>query len=312
MKAMEHIDDDLISGALAYKRVRKKTGWVKWGAVAACLCLAAAGAVFWQKPAKPLEDAPGIVLTEDGVTIPRLDVSLSPDDAADMIGFFIYHGNCYVQYEWIEDADDLLGEYLGTAAGLIDEWTPAEGYVELAGSVTGDFFAVKGYDPAFMLCMKHETGAVATYICNNGIRLKYGAELYQDRLHLAEQYSALQYETRASWHHGENELYQMNGNDAVITGFIEQLNKAECIPWADAVAREGMTDASIYDIELYHMYFKMANGTTVHLRLYENGYVRFQGLLDVCVQIPRDSFDALVALMREHIDAEPAAVENVS
>lgn len=276
--------------------------------ILALLLAVAALALFRQKPTEPLQDAPGIVLTKDGVTIPRLDVSLSPDDAACMIAFFIYHGSCYVEYEWIEDADDLLGEYLGTAVGLIDEWTPAEGYVELAGSVEGDFFAVKGYDPAFMLCMKYETGAVVTYICNNGIRLKYGAELYQDRLHLAGQYSAVQYETSTSWHNSENELYQMSGNDAVITGFIEQLDKAECIPWDDAVAREGMTDASIYDTERYHMYFKMANGTTVHLRLYENGYVRFQGLLDVCVQIPKDSFDALIALMEDHTGGEPVAV----
>ena len=38
-KAMEYIDDDLVSGAATYKKSKKKAGWIQWGAVAACLCL---------------------------------------------------------------------------------------------------------------------------------------------------------------------------------------------------------------------------------------------------------------------------------
>ena len=81
------------------------------------------------------------------MTIPPLEVSLSSELAADMIGFFIYEGRCYVQYNHIDNGTDLIGEYLGTATGLIDEWTPKEGYVDFAGSVRGDFYSVKGYDP---------------------------------------------------------------------------------------------------------------------------------------------------------------------
>ena len=45
VSAMENIDDDLISGAIEYKRAKKKNGWLKWGAMAACLCLIIIGAV---------------------------------------------------------------------------------------------------------------------------------------------------------------------------------------------------------------------------------------------------------------------------
>ena len=38
-KAMGYIDDDLVSGAVEYKRTKKKNSWLKWGAMAACLCL---------------------------------------------------------------------------------------------------------------------------------------------------------------------------------------------------------------------------------------------------------------------------------
>jgi len=45
-KAMGYIDDDLVSGAIEYKRTKKKNTWVKWGAMAACLCLVVVGIYF--------------------------------------------------------------------------------------------------------------------------------------------------------------------------------------------------------------------------------------------------------------------------
>ena len=42
--AMGYIDDDLVSGAVEYKRTKKKNSWLKWGAMAACLCLVVVGA----------------------------------------------------------------------------------------------------------------------------------------------------------------------------------------------------------------------------------------------------------------------------
>ncbi len=61
------------------------------------------------------------------------------------------------------------------------------------------------------------------------------------------------------------------------------------------------------ETENYHVYFEMADGTTVHLRLYENGYVRWQGILDICVQVSADSFDTLVNLMENHEGVAKAA-----
>ncbi len=45
VSAMEYIDDDLVSGAVTYTRTKKKNSWVKWGALAACLCLIVIGAI---------------------------------------------------------------------------------------------------------------------------------------------------------------------------------------------------------------------------------------------------------------------------
>ena len=260
----------------------------------------------WRMITVPAEEDDGkLLVTEDGVTIPPMEVSLSSEIAADMIGFFLYQGRCYVQYEWIYEPSDIVGEYLGTATGLIDEWTSKAGYVEYAGSVRGDFYSVKGYDPSFMLCIKDERGAVCTYICNNGITLKYGAELYEDRLHLSGNYESVQYESRASWYESLGECYELIGDNsqsdvnAVIQEFVEQIGLAEFIPCSAVPLEEGQSH--MVDFEIYHLYFTMKDGTTIHLRLHENGYVRFQGLRDLCVKIPAETYDALVALLEDRV-----------
>ena len=46
VEAMSYIDDDLVSGAITYTK-KKKRGWVRWGAMAACLCLVITGVSLW-------------------------------------------------------------------------------------------------------------------------------------------------------------------------------------------------------------------------------------------------------------------------
>lgn len=48
-KAMNYIDDDLVSDAIEYRREKKKNIWVKWGAMAACLCLVVCAATVFPK-----------------------------------------------------------------------------------------------------------------------------------------------------------------------------------------------------------------------------------------------------------------------
>lgn len=38
-ESLSFIDEDLIAGAIEYTRTKKKNGWMKWAAMAACLCL---------------------------------------------------------------------------------------------------------------------------------------------------------------------------------------------------------------------------------------------------------------------------------
>lgn len=307
--AINEVDDDILERSEAAvceykKKSEKKNSWMKYCAVAACLCLVVLGTIIWRQSAvstPPHNGDTGLTVSEDGVTIPKKNVSLSAKEAADMLAFFIYQGRCYVQYEWVYDNEYMIGEYLGTATGLIDEWTPKEGYVELAGSISGDFYSVQGYDPSFMLCMTDTDGAVSTYICNNGITLKYGSELYEDRLHLSGNIKAVQYESRSSWYFSQKERYQMDGVPDIVLDFIKEIDSALFFPCDLVPLGEGQT--SVADTELYHLYFRMEDGTTVHLRLHENGYVRFQGMSELCVQVPEEGYNELLELLDSHTDA---------
>lgn len=194
-----------------------------------------------------------------------------------------------MEYDRVDNAV-LVGEYLGTATGMIDEWTEADGYVELAGSVAGDFYRVNGYDPDFMLCMIDDQDKVWLFINNNGLHLTCGGDLYQDRLGLTgNSFAAVEYETRESWFYGYDQIKTLENED-VMQRFWESLCAAE-FRYADGLP--------LVETEIYHLYFRKEDGVTVHLRLSEGGYVRFQGLLSGCVQVDEATFNELTAILEQ-------------
>ena len=262
----------------------KKTLWLKWTALALCLCLVIAGCA----PVK-------------GVTIPKAEFSLAPT-TADGIGFFYYEGRCYVQqFEPIRDGADLIGEYLGTTTGRIDGWTPEDGYADFAGSVSrGDVYTVKGYDPSFLLCMKNLDGIFMPYLCNNGITLTFGSELFEDRLHLSGRFTAVQYVSSDS----QGELYELNDDGDTVQDFVAELDSARFMLSDDVSLPEGAT--YLGTTELYCLYFRMEDGTTVSLRLHENGYVCLEGMWEVCLQIPEESYQALIHILDSQADSTAA------
>lgn len=87
----------------------------------------------------------------------------------------------------------------------------------------------------------------------------------------------------------------------IVPDFIDALDSARFVPWESVPHGEGKR--AIDDTELYHLYFQMKDGTTVHLRLQEDGYVLFQGIMGICVQIPGERYDALLKLLNSHADS---------
>lgn len=289
--ALNMLSDDIIEETDAVRTNSKpRRRWVRPIAAAACICLIVAGVFAWRNFSDHA----------DGVTIPKREVSLSAGQSGEMLRFFIYQGNCYFEYDRIYDDVDIIGKRLGTATGLIGERTPQDKYVELAGSVKGDFYEVKGYDPSFMLCMKDADGSIFLYVRDLGLTLRYGSELYTDRLHLDGNYASVQYESYDSWYEGRHELYQLNASDDLIRDFIDGLNAAEFAPYDE-------TEDIYSKTASYHLYFKMQDGTTVHLLLWKDGYVIYQGLWGAYVQLQKDSYNKLLEVLENHTGAVPVA-----
>ena len=180
--------------------------------------------------------------------------------------------------------------------GLIDEWTKKDGYVDLAGSISGDFYTVKGYDPTFMLCMKCENGLVSTFVNDNDMILCTGADLFEDRLHLTGNYEAVKYQTREDWQRSTGIICQVEETALeVVEQFVDAVNKAPFLLTEDVPLEEG--ERNLYDREIYHMFFELKNGMTVHIRLFEGGYVRFHGLIPACVKVEEEVFAKMIAVM---------------
>lgn len=302
LSALDEIRDAYLAEAAGAAKHRPRRA-LRWAAAAACLCVLAGGALALlphpSEDAEPLLGVDGAAANaaeeDGGVTLPPMEVTLSKLDgaAADMVPFLIYGGRCYVGFDWLTDADALIGDYLGTATGLIDEWTPRDGYVELAGSISGEFYEVAGYDPAFLVCKPLAGGELLLLVNNNGITLRSGAELFDDRLRLPDGWESVTYQSRCDWYYatGESEAFGEESRDA-LDAFFAALCEAPALPEDAMELPEGASN--IYDdLEVCHLFVEIGNGMTVHLRCFAGGYVMYAGLRGVCVQIPQDVFDAV-------------------
>lgn len=233
--------------------------------------------------------------SKEGITIPKRNVSLKNDPAADMMLLFIYQGNCYVQYEIVQGTA-IKGKRLGTVTGMIDEWTPADGYVELAGSAYGDFFEVEGYDPSFMLCMNEGEDAVMTYVCDSGFTVKQGADILEKRFHFSENRRVVWYRGRNASYAGSRR-YQFTGSFDIVDEFIRQINEGEFVP------RETLEGELRNKNPRYELLLITKSGIPATVYVFEDGYVCFSSFWDYCIWIPEETFNKMFDLMENHTDA---------
>ena len=214
----------------------------------------------------------------------------------DMVAFVIYGGRMYECSQVLEGdaAEELMGEYLFTSPGYIDEWSSPEEYTDGTGSVAGDVYTVKGYDSAFRLCIPLDGGALLElYDTLDGITLRTGEDLYGERLHLRENWREAEYQTHDDWNSNEDTFRTPELTEEEIAAFIDALYAGEFEYWGT-----GSETGDIYDLglEQKHLYFRLADGSSVELRLFENGLVKYTPLPDrVLVDASGAAFDAVWA-----------------
>lgn len=251
--------------------------------------------------------------TAEGIVIPAIKLPEPNAHAeAEMIGLVVYRGGIYTQAEWYrgEDAariEGLVGEYLGHAAGRIDEWSTQEEYaLEFASTIPGDVYSVKGYDPGFRLCIPEEyldeDGTPVRNICFcerlNGVTLTEGKDLYEDRLHVRGRVVSLQWQDHGDWDWARGNYREASISEEDWDAFLDALDGGGFIDaWIpDGSFYEDRPGSRIYDTpNQTHLFLNMDDGTRIELLLIEGGYVRYQILGGgwYFVEMPGEAFDAV-------------------
>ena len=297
-KAVGNISDELIDAAAPKKHSRAKRVIAPVAALAACFALVLAVWRPWNSPAAITTNDPAATtqngvfvpdVTPEGVYIPPEPMPDAPDVgmAADMIGFVVHDRHMYTQ-TGVYAPETLLGEYLFTATGSIDEWSGSDEYVEGASSIGGDVYTVKGYDPAFRLCITGDERGLIILDCMSGITLRTGGDLFFDRLHI-ENYSSVYYVTDTDWQHAIDERHELDAD--IIGPFLATLMTA---PMQDHSAWSENGDIFDHDYAEAHVCFELKDGTRVNLRLFENGCVMYDGsYMRVLAYMPGAIFDAV-------------------
>ena len=273
-RAVGEVGGDLVEEAAAEAKKRRRAP-IYAAALAACAALMLLLARPWAQETPAVATAPA---------------------AADMVPFVIYGGRMYERSQVLEGdaAEELMGEYLFTSPGYIDEWSSPEEYTDGTGSVAGDVYTVKGYDSAFRLCIPLDGGELLElYDTLDGITLRTGKDLYGERLHLRENWREAEYQTHDDWNSNEDTFRTPELAEEEIAAFIDALYAGEFEYWG---AGSETGDIYMLGLEQKHLYFRLADGSSVELRLFENGLVKYTPLPDrVLVDASGAAFDAVWA-----------------
>lgn len=291
-RAVGEVGGDLVEEAAAEAKKRRRAP-IYAAALAACAALALLLARPWAQETPAVTSAPAVEEQPGAEETPA--VATAPA-AADMVPFVIYGGRMYERSQVLEGdaAEELMGEYLFTSPGYIDEWSSPEEYTDGTGSVAGDVYTVKGYDSVFRLCIPLDGGALLElYDTLDGITLCTGEDLYGERLHLRENWREAEYQTHDDWNSNEDTFRTPELTEEEIAAFIDALYAGEFEYWGP-----DSETGDIYSLglEQKHLYFRLADGSSVELRLFENGLVKYTPLPDrVLVDASGAAFDAVWA-----------------
>lgn len=233
------------------------------------------------------------------IKIPKLEVR-EPSSTEEMCRAFlyvVYNGNFYTSAEHIDldKENKLIGKYLGEMKNVLDEYFESDYHKNatstglphlkefmeqettkdssiILGESSGKVYTLNGYSTDFRIChLNEENNLLTIYERLNDITVEYGKDLFDDRLRLKEYYDFVEYQYHQDWNNSENNFKkfdQVTRED--IEKFIDEINNAKFI---DA------TELDIYSInkKQAHLYFRIKDGSTVKIRMFEDGYISYEG-----------------------------------
>lgn len=336
MRAVGGIDDNYIAEATPTDKstvpVVRFAPWLRWAMpVTACLVIAI-GIFAWRYSQFIPNDGnsgDSILSTSNdntpanynpvapphGVDIPKIELPQNTLGVEmDMIGLFVYQGRIYTQAAWyrgdeaVAAISGLIGEKVGYATGNINEWSTQDEYAaEFAGSVVGDVYTVKGYEPQYRLCMTgsytDDDGSIIQWVnfyeWLNGYQLTNGCNLFVfDSLMeinggeiISKNWSHTKCQDHENWNHApENEYVYRDLSDISDDDVASFLYNVYVGIFEDV--HETFSEGDFYKTERRaHLYVYMNDNTVIELQLFEGGYVGYRHLGWYFVKIPGEAFD---------------------
>lgn len=294
----EYIEEAVIGLERERVSIVQRKRWI--AVAAACLCVVTAMLFLWDLPMFTEDggrSGGGKVAVREtdppqkGVTIPEMEVDLnsSGSERGLAIPFVIYKGSVYLAdvSASVVQEDLRLDTYLGDATGMIDGWAEDDGYVDFAGGATGRLYSVEGLDDSFAVALKQNENdsRAELLIKNNGITLEDGSDLYEDRLHLAENYESVEYEDGHDWYMGNGK--EKKQLDASCENKVSELIELLCN--GEILLRDSLSVTTDVSEDLEFVFFvHLNNRVVIPLFFMRGGYVIYPGVSDVCVKIPED------------------------
>ena len=224
---------------------------------------------------------------------------------ADMKALVVVDGNLYTEGETYYDeaarVEPLLGEKLGDATGTIDCFSDDSEYEKpFASTLAGEVFTVQGYDPDFRVAVRNvdSEGRLSVWFLDhlNGIYLNTGADLFEDRLHLRDRITSVQWQAHDDWNWNRGGMQDAALSPETWSAFLDAVDAGLFVnTWQPEKSfYEGHPNSSIYDTpNQAHLFLTLTDGSRVELRLIEGGYVGYAPLGWYFVQIPGEAFDTV-------------------
>ena len=220
--------------------------------------------------------------TAEGIYIPKIQLPKNINtgaakSSADMIGLVVYQGRVYTQTGIkinSENAENLLGEKLGTTKGNIDEWSKQKDYaVEFASTIgKQDVYSVKGYDKNFRIMTYEKINGTMNaqfYECINGITVKTGADIF-NKLRIENNIKTSKYKSFESWNNNKQQ-YENLKNMQILSSFVDKLKYA--IPYTQGSKSYFWNDKA--ETNQKFVYIILKDGSQIQLRLFKDGYIYY-------------------------------------
>ena len=243
--AMDIIDDGAVAQAVAPVN-KKRGGLVRRAlpaAAAACLILGVGAAMAFGGAAsgKKNEDE-----KQAGVADPTQQAEFTeqplasdepsptevfdypaPTESAEWLRFFKHAGEMYYEHRILPAEADIFGDRIGIAYFAAELNKKHEDYGELAGSMRGSVYKVKGVDPRLFLCMREQDGRVVLFINETNADFARGSDLFEDMLHISESGMKLR---MVEYGGDEEHYYELDpGRSGAADELIALMDRGECV-----------------------------------------------------------------------------------